>query len=124
MAKVKTVRQAYAVTLIVGGKELAPGTAVTLPQDEADKIAAMFGTIPAVRSEKAPAEPDKVSTEPERTVDLAALEKAVEEAQIAYDAAKALLEEPDVSDADLKVFEEAEARLDAAEQALADAGGE
>lgn len=123
MAKIKTVRQAYAATLTIAGKDVPPGTAVTLPQDEADKIAVLFGIVPAVRSAREPMDVPTPKT-PAKPVDLDALMKAVEEAQAAYDTAKAALDEPDAGAEELAAFEEAEARLNAAEQAVEDAGGQ
>lgn len=123
MAKVKTVRQAYAATLTIAGKDVLPGTAVTLPQDEADKIAALFGVVPAVRSQRELADVPS-SPVPVKPVDLGTLMKAVEEAQSAFDTAKAALDDPDAGADELTAFEEAEARLNAAEQAVEDAGGQ
>ena len=117
------MRQAYAATLTIAGKDVPPGTAVTLPQDEADKIAVLFGVVPAVRSAREPMDVPTPKT-PAKPVDLDALMKAVEEAQAAYDTAKAALDEPDAGAEELTAFEEAEARLNAAEQAVEDAGGQ
>lgn len=128
MAKIKTVRQAYGVTLCIAGKDVAPGTVVTLPQDEAEKIAALFGIVPAVRSQREPvdmpASPVPAPPVPNKVVDTEALMKAVDEAQASYDIAKAALDEPDAGSEELTAFEEAEARLNAAEQAVEDAGSQ
>lgn len=123
MAKVNTVRQAYAATLTIAGKDVPPGTAVTLPQEEADKIAALFGTVPEERSLPKLTGVTKPSA-PARTADLDALNAELEAAQLVYDNAKAALAEPDAGDEQLAAFEAAEGRLNAAEAALEEAGGE
>ena len=123
MAKVKTVRQAYGAMLIVAGREVPSGTAVTLPQDEADKIAAMFGTVPEDRFLPKVSEVTKPPAQV-KTVDLDALKAELEAAQLAYDSAKDALAAPDASDEQLAAFEVAEERLNAAEAALEEAGGE
>ena len=142
MAKVKSVRQAYAVTLIVAGREVLAGTVVSLPQDEADRIATLFGTVPEDQSlsklpessksagDKPPV-PDK-DQESGNTqaggaampVDTEALKAELEAAQTEYDSAKGALNDPDVGDEQLAAFETAEKRLNDAEKALEEAGGE
>lgn len=124
MAK-KTVTQAYGATLIVGGKDIAPGTPVPLPEDEAGRIADIFGVVPAIfeplklpRASSAQA-PAPASTGP----DLDALAKALEQAQQTFDAAKTALEGEGAGDDELKAFEAAEAALNASETALQDAQG-
>lgn len=123
MAKVKTVRQAYGATLTIAGKDVPPGTVVSLPQDEADKIAALFGTVPEDRSLPKVSEVTKPPA-PVKTVDLDALKAELEAAQLAYDSAKDALAAPDAGDEQLTAFEVAEERLNAAEAALEEAGGE
>lgn len=123
MAKVKTVRQAYAATLTIAGKDVLPGTAVTLPQDEADKIAALFGVVPTSRSARETVDVP-VPPVPAKPVDLVALMKTVEEAQTAYDTAKSALDEPDAGADELTAFEEAEVHLNTAEKALEEAGSQ
>lgn len=123
MAKVKTVRQAYAVTLTIAGKDVPPGIAVSLPQEEADKIAALFGTVPEDRSLPKLQEVTKPPA-PVKTTDLDALNAELEAAQLVYDNTKEALAEPDAGDEQLAAFEAAEERLNAAEAALEKAGGE
>lgn len=123
MAKVKTVRQAYGATLTIAGKDVPPGTVVYLPQDEADKIAALFGTVPEDRSLTRVPEATKPPA-PVKTVDLDALKVELEAAQIGYDSAKDALAAPDAGDEELAAFEAAEKRLNAAEAALEEAVGE
>lgn len=117
MAKTKTIRQAYGVTLSVNGKDVQPGTAVTLPQDEADKLAAQFGVIPATAAQASverTLKPANTKAEP----DLTALQTELDEAQKAYDSANAALEDADAGDDEVAAFEKAEERLNAAEKAL------
>ncbi len=94
MAKVKTVRQAYGATLTIAGKDVPPGTVVSLPQDEADKIAALFGTVPEDRSLPKLSEVTKPPA-PVKTVDLDAFKAGLEAAQLAYESAKDALAAPD-----------------------------
>lgn len=123
MAKVKTVRQAYGATLTIAGKDVPPGTVVSLPQDEADKIAALFGTVPEERSLPKLPEVAKPPA-PVKTVDLDALKAELEAAQLGYDSAKDALAAPDAGDEQLAAFEAAEKRLNSAEAALEEADGE
>ncbi|ASV87039.1 hypothetical protein CES85_1064 [Ochrobactrum quorumnocens] len=119
MAK-KTVTQAYAATLIVGGKDIPPGTPVSLPEDEAKRIGDIFGVIPAVNEA---VKPSRNATVIAKASETDALAKSLETAQQAFDAAKAALEGEDAGDDELKAFEAAEKALNAAEQALQDAQG-
>ncbi len=142
MAKVKFVRQAYAVTLIVVGREVPAGTVVSLPQEEADRIATLFGTVPEDRSLSKlpegsksagdkPTDPDK-DQESNKTqtggaaipVNTEALKAELEAAQASYGLAKDALNDPNAGDEQLTAFEAAEERLNAAEAALEKAGGE
>lgn len=123
MAKVKNVRQAYGATLTIAGKDVPPGTVVSLPQDEADKIAALFGTVPEERSLPKLPEVAKPPA-PVKSVDLDALKAELEAAQLGYDNAKDALAAPDAGDEQLAAFEAAEKRLNSAEAALEEADGE
>lgn len=120
MAK-KTVTQAYAATLVVGGKDIAPGTPVTLPEDEAIRIALVFGVVPATNEAVKPTRALSSGSQKASEVELFA--KALEKAQQEFDAAKAALESETAGDDELKAFEAAEAALNAAEQAHTDAQG-
>lgn len=119
MAK-KLITQAYGATLIVGGKDIAPGTPVPLPEDEAARIAQLFGVVEAVNEAVKPTRSQPSSQKPSE-IDL--LAKAVKQAQQTFDAAKAALESESAGDDELKAFEAAEAALNAAENAYQDAQG-
>ncbi|MBA8843673.1 hypothetical protein FHW02_001725 [Ochrobactrum sp. RH1CCR137] len=120
MAKQKIITQAYAATLIVAGRDIPPGTEVPLPEDEATRIANMFGVVPATSKLDAPAK-TRQPAPPAKTPDLEALEKAVEDARSAYDDAKVALEHQDAGDDEANAFEAAEKALDEAEAALKEA---
>lgn len=113
----KTIRQAYPATVIVDGESIAPGTAVTLPESEANSIAATFGVIPATAEHK------RSSGKPQGP-DLGVLDKAVADARATYDAAESALKAENSGDKEAKAFEAAEKALDRAEAALAEAKGQ
>jgi len=120
MAK-KTVTQAYAATLVVGGKDIVPGTPVTLPEDEAIRIGLVFGVIPAIN--EAVKLPRASAGGSQKPSEIELLAKALETAQQEFDAAKAALEGENAGDDELKAFEAAEIALNAAEKAHTDAQG-
>ncbi|MEN5277314.1 hypothetical protein ABE527_10215 [Brucella sp. TWI432] len=120
MAK-KTITQAYGATLVVGGKDIAPGTPVPLPEDEADRIGELFGIVPAVNEAVKPSRSQQATTPAPSQLDL--LAKAVEQAQQTFDKAKAALEDQKAGDDELRAFEAAEAALNEAEKALQEAQG-
>ncbi|MBC8718190.1 hypothetical protein [Ochrobactrum sp. Marseille-Q0166] len=120
MAK-KTITQAYGATLIVGGKDIAPGTPVPLPEDEANRIGALFGVVAAINEAVKPSRSQPAASQAASQLDL--LAKAVEQAQQTFDAAKAALESETAGDEELKAFEAAEAALNVAENAYQDAQG-
>lgn len=119
MAK-KTITQAYGATLVVGGKDISPGTPVPLPEDEANRIAQLFGVVEAVNDAVKPARSQSSSQKPS---EIELLAKAVEQAQQIFDAAKAALESESAGDEELKAFEAAEVALNEAENAYQDAQG-
>ena len=121
MAKIRIIKQAYPVTLRINGKDVPPGTMVALPQDEADKIAVLFGVLQGTRAAPAAAsKPDQAAIQANKP-DLAALQAGLDEAQAAYDEAHAALQKIDAGNDEALAFEKAEARLTAAEKALEEA---
>lgn len=127
----KMVTQAYPATVIVDGKPVAPGTPVTLPESEANSIAATFGVIPGSREEaessvaKAVVAKTPVAKAQKPTkATLSALEKAVADARTAYDEADRNLRADTAGDAEAAAFTAAEKALDQAEKALAEAKGQ
>lgn len=120
MAK-KMITQAYGATLVVGGKDIAPGTPVSLPEDEATRIGALFGVVAAVNEPVKPSRTHSAATQ--EPTKLTLLARALEQAQLTFDAAKAALDGENAGDDELKAFEAAEAALNDAETALQDAQG-
>lgn len=107
----KTVRQAYAATIVLGkGKTVAPGVPIALPEEEAKKLADAFGTVEPV-AQAVPERRTKVSSE------AAKLEESVrEKAEALARAAEAAEKEP--SDENIAAMEAAQADLAAAEDAV------
>ncbi len=111
----KTIRQAYAAVIVTGkgkGREVPAGTPITLPEDEARRIADAFGvvepTAPVRRARSAStAELQRLEDEVKKRAD------DLEEA-----AAKA---EGDTSEANLAALDKAKRDLAEAEESLAEA---
>lgn len=108
----KTIRQAYAATIIGNdGKPVPPGTAITLPADEADRLREAFGVV--------------ATTETSRRSRGASVErrKLEEEVKARADHLTAAAEaaEKDASVANLEALLQAERDLVIAEAALASA---
>lgn len=115
----KSIKQAYPVTITMGrGKEIAPGTPITLPEEDANRLASIFGTVPVVEvastSSTSSARASKSAIkalEAEVSAKVAALEEATKKV------------EADPSDANLDALDAAQAELAVAEKALEEARG-
>lgn len=109
----KPIKQAYPITIRKDGKDIAPGTPVSLPEDEANRIAALFGVIPATAAAPAPAPapaPVPPIAPPDPADELAAAEAALAEAEKALDDAPEDLD-PGALELLVQAAEDAEAKV-------------
>jgi hypothetical protein len=114
----KMIKQAYPVTITVAkGRNVPPGTAISLPADEADRLAGVFGTIPATE-DAASSAPVARSSKPS----LKSLEAAVVAKTAALEKATSMVEAEN-SAANLEALDRAQDELTAAEKALEEAKG-
>lgn len=100
MAKTKTI--VTTITLTNEGQDNAPGTPVTLPSDEADSILARFGGEEVGGASKKAAD----EAEAKKLAEIAALEKAVADAQAAVEKA-GNADEKKAAEAELKKAQDA-----------------